>query len=79
LDEAMDPGSVVFNEAMRNSESDFTFTDFQILGYEVEPINKCMVKLKGPDFIGFAMCQKSEEKAGWLEKTISSSEPLALN
>jgi zona occludens toxin len=69
----------LYRVTIDNSESEFTFNDLQILGYEVEPINKCMVKLKGPDFIGFAMCQKSEEKAGWLEKTISSSEPLALN
>ncbi|MEY8199726.1 MAG: zonular occludens toxin domain-containing protein [Colwellia sp.] len=69
----------LYKVTIDNSESEFTFNDFQILGYEVEPINKCMVKLKGPDFVGFAMCQKNEEKAGWLEKTISSTDPLALN
>jgi zona occludens toxin len=66
----------IYKVIIENSESELSFADFQKLGYEVEPISQCLVKLKGPDFIGFAMCQRTEEKEGWIEKSISSSDPL---
>lgn len=69
----------IYKVTVDNSESEFTFNDFQILGYEVEPINKCMVKLKGPDFVGFAMCQKNEGKAEWLDKIMPSLKETAQN
>lgn len=69
----------IYKVTIDNSESEFTFNDFQILGYEVEPVNKCMVKLKGPDFIGFAMCQKNEGKAEWLDKIMPSLKETAQN
>lgn len=59
--------------------ADFNYSDFQLLGYGLTPINKCMVKIKGPDFNGFAMCKRSGENDSWFEKAVSSGNSIALN
>lgn len=59
--------------------SDFSYSDFQLLGYGLTPINKCMVKIKGPDFNGFAMCKRGDDKENWFEKAVSTEDSIALN
>jgi len=56
-----------------NSQSDFTYSEMQRLGYELEPINQCMVKIKGPDYEGFAMCERPKENTGWIEDLADTS------
>lgn len=63
----------LYRVVFKGHEARFSFSDFQRLGYVVEPINKCTVKISGPDYSGFAMCERTEEKRGWVENIVASA------
>ena len=58
----------------KDTEAVFGYSDLQRLGYELEPINNCTVKISGPDYSGFAMCERKEEKKGWVENIVASTD-----
>jgi len=55
------------------SEVTLNYEEMQRLGYELEPVNQCMVKIKGPDYQGFALCETNREKSGWVESMVAST------
>lgn len=63
-----------FKVIVDSSESVFSQFQLTSLDYEVTPINECMVKIKGHDYIGFAMCQTQEREEGWIEDIFTQSD-----
>lgn len=45
--------------------------DLLRLGYNIEVINDCMIKINGSDFNSFALCPKREERKGWVETLVT--------
>lgn len=41
------------------------------LEYELYPINQCMVKIKGGDFYGVALCEREGKQRGWIENIVT--------
>lgn len=58
--------------------TDMSYQDFQRLGYQLTPINKCLVKIKGDDFNGVALCSKDEKTESWFNEALPSTS-LAAN
>lgn len=50
-----------------------TSTELARLQYALTPINQCLVKIEGADWIGFAMCKPDERKQGWIEGMVTST------
>jgi len=63
----------LYRVEIENNITDLTYSDFQNLGYNITPINKCMVKIQGPDFDSFVLCKKDSEPSNWLEQTIPNT------
>lgn len=57
-----------YKVTFKTTEATFSYEDMQRLGYSLEPINQCMVKIAGPDYEGFAMCPRPDEQRGWFEE-----------
>lgn len=49
-----------------NSETLLTNVDLKRLGYSIELINDCLIKVVGHDYNGFIMCPKSRKDSGLL-------------
>jgi zona occludens toxin len=62
-----------FKVVFDDMEATFTVADLARMEYSLAPINKCMVKVEGPDWKGFAMCQRNEIKKGWVESIVTES------
>ncbi|VUD46416.1 Zona occludens toxin [Thalassocella blandensis] len=58
---------VVFNDMQAN----FTSMQLASMDYSLNPINECMVKIKGPDYNGFAMCMRDEPQEGFIESIVA--------
>ncbi len=63
-----------FKVVFDDMEASFTTVQLAKMKYALLPVNECMVKIDGPDFTGFAMCQRGEEKESWIEGVVASSE-----
>jgi zona occludens toxin len=61
-----------FRIEVDSSYSIMTIPDLMSLDYEVRPINECLVKIKGFDFNGYAMCKNDNDKS-WAEETFKVS------
>lgn len=54
-------------------EAVLTSTELARLQYALTPINQCLVKIEGADWIGFAMCKPDERSQGWIEDIVTST------
>lgn len=50
-----------------------TTAELEVLDYALVPINECLVRIKGPDYDGYAMCPKHEENRGWVETLVTET------
>ena len=62
-----------FMVKINDTETKLSVKDLKKLQYSIVPINNCMVKIQGPDFDGFALCESAEEKKGWVEGLVATS------
>jgi zona occludens toxin len=65
----------------QDAEVSLNAAQLTLLGYSLTPINECLVKVVGSDYVGFIMCRKSEYKDRGIMGAIatdlvSTSEPL---
>ena len=60
-----------FKVVFDDMEATFTTVELARMEYSLVPINECMVKIEGPDWKGFAMCQRDEIKQGWVESMVT--------
>lgn len=61
-----------YKVVFKDHEATFSTAELATLDYELQPVNDCMVKIKGPDYEGFAMCPKTYEKPSWFKHAIDA-------
>jgi len=47
--------------------------ELAVLQYDVRPISQCMVKITGPDYVGFALCARDKESQSWVEGLVTNT------
>lgn len=61
-----------FKVIFKDMEATLTAVELARLEYSLLPINECMVKIEGPDWMGFAMCEREQIKQGLVESMVTN-------